>query len=158
MGIVLRKEEFVPKVAARANAGERVVLAHAVFDLLHPGHIRFLESARSAGDVLAVIVESDDSVRRRLGSARPVIPEAERAELLAALACVDYVVVGDDATREAIVEQLGPGVVVKSAVSELEDGANDVGYSTSALIEKIKRTKTPGGNPAGESSQQNRKE
>ena len=77
------------------RAGKTVVFTNGVFDLLHPGHVRYLQHARSLGDALIVGVNSDRSVRANKGPARPITPEAERAEILAALACVDAVAIFD---------------------------------------------------------------
>src|SRR3982750_1555796 len=87
---------------ARA-AGKRVVFTNGVFDLLHPGHLRYLQAARSHGDVLIVGVNSDASVRRNKGPGRPINPEAERAEILAALDCVDAVSIFNEDTPAEIV-------------------------------------------------------
>jgi D-beta-D-heptose 7-phosphate kinase/D-beta-D-heptose 1-phosphate adenosyltransferase len=96
-------------------AGQTVVFTNGVFDLLHPGHVRYLEEARHLGDALIVGVNSDRSVRRNKGDQRPVVPEGERAELLAALRCVDMVVVFDEDTPHAIISTLQPDILVKGA-------------------------------------------
>jgi rfaE bifunctional protein nucleotidyltransferase chain/domain len=95
--------------------GRRVVFTNGVFDLLHPGHVRYLQAARVKGDALIVAVNSDRSVRANKGPTRPVVPEDERAELVAALACVDAAVIFDDPTPATIVERLQPDVLVKGA-------------------------------------------
>ena len=92
---------------ARA-AGRRVVLANGCFDLLHVGHIRYLEDARALGDLLIVGVNGDAAVRRLKGPGRPLMPAAERAEMLAALRAVDHVVVFDDDTADNLVGLLRP--------------------------------------------------
>ncbi len=97
------------------EAGRRVVFTNGVFDLLHPGHVRYLQAARHEGDALIVAVNSDRSVRGNKGPARPVTPEAERAELVAALACVDAVVIFDEPTPAAIIRRVLPDVLVKGA-------------------------------------------
>jgi rfaE bifunctional protein nucleotidyltransferase chain/domain len=94
-------------------AGRRIVLANGVFDLLHVGHIRYLESARRLGDVLFVGLNGDASVRRLKGHGRPVMPASERAELLTALRAVDYVVIFDDDTADALLRALRPDVHAK---------------------------------------------
>src|SRR5207247_8148208 len=96
-------------------ARKTIVFTNGVFDLLHPGHVRYLRHARSLGDALIVGVNSDRSVRDNRGSDRPITPDAERAEILAALACVDAVVVFDEATPHAIVQALQPDILVKGA-------------------------------------------
>jgi rfaE bifunctional protein nucleotidyltransferase chain/domain len=93
--------------------GRRVVLANGCFDLLHVGHVRYLREARTLGDVLFVGVNSDRAVRRLKGPGRPLMPEAERAEIVAALAAVDHVVVFDDDTADRLVERLRPHVHAK---------------------------------------------
>jgi D-beta-D-heptose 7-phosphate kinase/D-beta-D-heptose 1-phosphate adenosyltransferase len=97
------------------NGDGTVVFTNGVFDLLHPGHVRYLEEARRLGDALIVGVNSDRSVRRNKGDERPILPEAERAELLAALRCVDMVVVFDEETPHAIISAIQPDVLVKGA-------------------------------------------
>ena len=100
--------------AERARAeGRRVVLANGCFDLLHVGHVRYLAAARALGDVLIVGLNSDAAVRRLKGPGRPLLPAAERAEILAALAAVDHVVVFDDDTADRLVGLLRPAVHAK---------------------------------------------
>ena len=153
---VLSLAEAVALVEHLRHAGKDLVFTNGVFDLLHPGHVRYLQEARREGDALIVAVNSDRSVRAIKGPSRPVNPEAERAEVVAALACVDAVVVFDEDTPQAVIERLQPDVLVKGA-----DWANDaiVGrgtvesrggrvvriaiaddHSTSAIIKKIQGT------------------
>src|SRR4029079_6062261 len=94
-------------------AGRSVVVTNGVFDLLHPGHIRYLAAARALGDVLIVGVNSDRSVRANKGADRPITAEGERAEILAALSCVDAVVVFDEDTPQEIIAAIQPDVLVK---------------------------------------------
>jgi len=96
-------------------SGRRVVFTNGVFDLLHPGHVRYLQAARREGDALIVAVNSDRSVRANKGPSRPITPEDERAELVAALAVVDAVVVFDEETPAAIIDRIQPDVLVKGA-------------------------------------------
>jgi len=98
--------------AARAS-GRRVVLANGCFDLLHVGHVRYLEGARALGDLLIVGVNSDAAVRRLKGPGRPLMPASERAEILAALRAVDHVVVFDEETADGLVALLRPAVHAK---------------------------------------------
>jgi D-glycero-beta-D-manno-heptose 1-phosphate adenylyltransferase len=101
-------------VAARLRArGKRMVFTNGCFELLHVGHIRYLQAARALGDALVVGLNSDTSVRAIKGPPRPLVSQGERAELLAALECVDYVVVFDELTAEALVAALKPEVYVK---------------------------------------------
>lgn len=149
---------WVERLRAR---GFQIVFTNGVFDLLHPGHVRYLHEARRLGDALVVGLNSDRSVRA-LGKAddRPINPEAERAEVLAALACVDVVVVFDEDTPHEIVSALQPDILVKGAdwPEGTIIGADIVGarggrvvrvplaqgYSTSQLIERARRTLTNG--------------
>ncbi|MBX5490455.1 MAG: D-glycero-beta-D-manno-heptose 1-phosphate adenylyltransferase [Chloroflexi bacterium] len=105
------------QAAARADAvrraGGRIVLTNGCFDLLHVGHVRYLAAARALGDLLIVGVNSDASVRALKGPARPLVPADERAEIIAALAAVDLVVVFDEPTAESLVAQLRPDIYVK---------------------------------------------
>lgn len=133
--------------------GRRIVFTNGVYDLLHPGHIRYLQRARSLGDALIVGVNADASVRRIKGPSRPINPEAERAEVIAALACVDAAVIFDEDTPAAIVRLVQPDVLVKGADWPADQivGRDTVearggrvvlvpveqGYSTTALLERI---------------------
>ena len=154
--MVLTRDDAVTWAAARRAAGETVVFTNGVFDLLHPGHVRFLLAARQLGNVLIVGVNSDRSARTlEKGPDRPLHGEAERAELLAALASVDAVVIFDDETPHEIVNALQPDVLVKGAdwAEGTIVGADIVnarggkvvriplaeGYSTTRIIEAIKR-------------------
>jgi D-beta-D-heptose 7-phosphate kinase/D-beta-D-heptose 1-phosphate adenosyltransferase len=135
-------------------AGRRVVLTNGCFDLLHPGHVTLLEAARAEGDVLVVAINSDASIRGLKGAGRPLLPEAERAEALAALEAVDVVLCYDEPTPLEVVRALRPDVLVKGA--DWAEGAivgrEDVeaaggrvvrvplaaGRSTSALLARIR--------------------
>ena len=106
--------------------GNRVVFTNGVFDLLHVGHLRYLQQARSLGDVLVVGLNSDASTRAIKGETRPLVPLAERQELLLALRCVDAVVTFDELTAEATVEALEPDIYVKGGdyqVAQLPEAA-----------------------------------
>ena len=146
-------EQFVRKARA---AGRTIVFTNGVFDLLHPGHLRYLQAARSHGDVLIVGLNSDASVRRNKGAGRPINPEIERAEVLAALTCVDAVSIFDEDTPAAIIARVQPDVLVKGADWPADQivGRDTVearggivirepieqGYSTTAIIERIRDT------------------
>jgi D-glycero-beta-D-manno-heptose 1-phosphate adenylyltransferase len=93
--------------------GKTLVLTNGTFDVLHVGHLRYLQAARALGDILVVAVNSDASVRAYKGPGRPVVPQDERAELLAALRCVDYVTIFDEPTANHLVEALQPEIYVK---------------------------------------------
>jgi D-beta-D-heptose 7-phosphate kinase/D-beta-D-heptose 1-phosphate adenosyltransferase len=100
--------------AAQAK-GERVVMTNGCFDLLHAGHVRYLQAAKALGERLVVGLNADQSVRQLKGPTRPLVPEADRAEVLAALGCVDYVVLFDAPTPAALVQLLQPDILVKGA-------------------------------------------
>jgi D-glycero-beta-D-manno-heptose 1-phosphate adenylyltransferase len=100
-------------VAAHRARGQKIVFANGCFDILHVGHVRYLQGARALGDVLVVGVNSDASVRRIKEAGRPLMVEAARARLVAALECVDYVVLFDDASVEPLLEALHPNVHAK---------------------------------------------
>ena len=153
MGIekILPLDRAVEAVAELKRQGKRVVFTNGCFDLLHPGHTRYLAEARKLGDALLVAVNSDRSVRALKGPGRPVLPERERAEILAALECVDYVTIFDDLTPRSVIARMLPQVLVKGADwgpgeivgrEEVEAAGGRVvsipvvrGFSTSALIE-----------------------
>ncbi len=107
------RAEIALRCEAHRAAGRRVALANGVFDLLHVGHVRYLEGARALADVLVVAVNTDASTRRNKGPDRPVIPEGERAELLAALACVDHVLLFDEPTAVETLRAIRPELHVK---------------------------------------------
>jgi len=113
VGRVLAREEVRDYRRACRERGEKVVFTNGCFDLLHAGHVRYLNAARGMGDRLIVGLNSDDSVRRLKGPTRPVTPEGERAEILAALAAVDAVVVFGEDTPLDLVRVLLPDVLVK---------------------------------------------
>src|SRR5690349_22557559 len=98
-------------VADARAAGKRIVFTNGVFDILHPGHVRYLQAARRHGDVLVVGLNSDASVRRNKGPERPTNPEAERAEVLEALACVDAVAIFEEDTPADIIRRVQPDVL-----------------------------------------------
>src|SRR5688572_4579211 len=112
---VLSTAEAVAFVEHLRHTGKDVVFTNGVFDLLHPGHVRYLQDARREGDALVVAVNSDRSVRAIKGETRPVTPAHERAEVLSAFACVDAVVVFDEDDPHQIISRLRPDVLVKGA-------------------------------------------
>lgn len=138
-------------MADAKQQGQRIVFTNGCFDLLHPGHTRYLTEARALGDCLMVAINSDRSVRALKGPGRPIFPEAERAEILAALEAVSYVTVFDDLTPQKLIAQMLPQVLVKGADwghnqivgrEEVEAAGGQVvsipvvqGFSTSALIQ-----------------------
>jgi D-glycero-beta-D-manno-heptose 1-phosphate adenylyltransferase len=113
MGEVLDPSALAPRLAALRREGRRIAFANGHFDLLHVGHLRYLQAAREQGDVLVVAVNGDASVARLKGLERPVVPEAERAEMLAALNPVDFVVIFDEDSPAGLLAALRPDVHCK---------------------------------------------
>ena len=151
--------DAVAFVAARRAAGQTIVFTNGVFDLLHPGHVRYLQHARSLGDALVVGVNSDRSARGNKGPDRPITPEAERAEILAALAAVDAVAIFDEDTPHQAIAALQPDVLVKGAdwaedaivgrdIVEMRGGRVvrirvEEGHSTTEIVRRIRATARP---------------
>ena len=106
-------EEVRQKVEAARSEGRTIALANGAFDLLHVGHVRYLEGAKLLADVRVVAVNSDASVRQSKGPTRPVVPDHERAELVAALACTDHVLIFEEPDVRAVIRTLRPAVHVK---------------------------------------------
>jgi rfaE bifunctional protein nucleotidyltransferase chain/domain len=158
---ILSLHEAILQFGPGKRNGRRLVFTNGCFDLLHPGHIETLEKARSFGDALVVGVNSDRSVRQMKGSGRPILPEHERAEILAALESVDAVVIFDEPTPRETIAALLPDVLVKGGdwASDAIVGREEVeaaggkvisipvvaGHSTSAILEKIRQLEMPGG-------------
>jgi rfaE bifunctional protein nucleotidyltransferase chain/domain len=113
MGRVVSEWELIAAVGRERSAGRTIALANGCFDLLHVGHVRYLDGASAEADCLVVAVNDDESVRRLKGSHRPVLQQDDRAELVAALRSVDYVVLFGDATVERLLRQLRPDVHCK---------------------------------------------
>ncbi len=150
----MTRAEAVARIREWRATGKRIVFTNGVFDLLHPGHVRYLRQARALGDVLVVGLNSDRSVRAVKGPGRPITPEGERAEILSALDSVDAVVIFDEDTPHDIVAALRPDVLVKGAdwaanaivgrdIVEARGGTVvrvpvEQGYSTSAVLAKIR--------------------
>jgi rfaE bifunctional protein nucleotidyltransferase chain/domain len=110
---VLSRDELALKVAGLRNSGARIVLANGCFDVLHVGHVRYLQGAKELGDVLVVAVNSDDQVRRLKGPGRPVTSEQERAEIIAAIESVDLVTIFPEPTVEALLLTIKPDIHAK---------------------------------------------
>jgi D-beta-D-heptose 7-phosphate kinase/D-beta-D-heptose 1-phosphate adenosyltransferase len=153
--VLLSTPQAVTWAEALRASGKTLVFTNGVFDLLHPGHVRYLKEARQSGDALIVAVNSDRSVRTLdKGADRPLTPDVERAEVVAALDCVDATVIFDEPTPYEIVRALQPDVLVKGAdwaegaivgadIVEARGGkvvriALADGYSTTKLIQKIR--------------------
>lgn len=113
MNKLVTLEEAATMAAQLKAEGLQVVLTNGCFDLLHVGHIRYLEAARKEGDVLILALNSDQSVRRLKGPSRPIMNQDERAEIMGALACVDYVMIFDDPTVDRVIEKIRPSVHAK---------------------------------------------
>jgi D-beta-D-heptose 7-phosphate kinase/D-beta-D-heptose 1-phosphate adenosyltransferase len=112
---LISRDNLASSVESIRRGGRRVVFTNGCFDLLHPGHLRLLAHAAAAGDVVIVGLNDDDSVRRLKGAERPIYPAAERAEILLALRCVDYVTVFPEDTPLETIELMQPDVLVKGA-------------------------------------------
>jgi len=148
--------QLKPILARLRRRGERIVFTNGCFDLLHIGHLRYLQRARRHGNRLVVAINSDRSVRKIKGPPRPLVPQAERAEVLAALTCVDFVTVFDEPDPLAVITALQPDVLIKGSdwsqnriigreVVERRGGRVRrvplvKGISTTRLIEKIQKT------------------
>ncbi len=134
--------------------GKKIVTTNGSFDILHAAHVNLLEKARKEGDILVVLINSDNSIRRLKGDKRPIFPEKERAEMLAALACVDYVAIFDDDNPLKCLERIKPNIHVKGGSfvqarikeekellakwnGNFKNFELEEGYSTTNVIEKI---------------------
>jgi len=154
---VTTREELASLLAERRRQQQRVVFTNGCFDLMHIGHIRYLQAARNLGDVLVVGVNSDNSVRTLdKGTDRPIVPDAQRAEVLAALACVDYVVIFPEPDPGTLIATLQPDILVKGGdwpvdrivgreTVEARGGRVQTiplvpGVSTTTLVQRIRST------------------
>jgi rfaE bifunctional protein nucleotidyltransferase chain/domain len=154
--------EDLRAIAEKMRAeGRKLVLTNGCFDLLHAGHVRYLQAARALGDALAVAINGDESVRALKGDGRPLNRAADRAEVVAALGCVDHVVVFPEVRATPLLEKVRPAIYVKGGDytpetlhaeerAALERSGADIrilpfdkGFSTSSLIEKIKESDAP---------------
>jgi rfaE bifunctional protein nucleotidyltransferase chain/domain len=111
--VELRRDHLAKRLDEARAAGKSIVLANGCFDLIHVGHVRYLEAAKREGDVLVVALNSDESVRRNKGPQRPLVTESERAEVIAALRCVDYVTIFGEPTADELIRALRPNVHAK---------------------------------------------
>jgi D-beta-D-heptose 7-phosphate kinase/D-beta-D-heptose 1-phosphate adenosyltransferase len=153
MKIIFDRQELIRERERLRHAGRTVVFTNGCFDLLHPGHVRYLAQARALGDALIVALNSDRSVRALKGAGRPILNARERAEVIAALATVDYVTVFDEETPRELIAALLPDVLVKGGDWPIEQivGREEVeaaggqvlslayleGASTTDIIERI---------------------
>ena len=154
---ILSQPELLNERARLRDAGQKLVFTNGVFDILHVGHVRYLQQARELGNALVVAINSDASARELKGEGRPLTTENDRAEILAALACVDYVTVFDDLSPRSLIAKLLPDVLVKGGDYNLDQihGREEVeaaggrvvslpfveGASTSRIIDRIKNEK-----------------
>ena len=150
---VLTREELIQRVKAARKEGARIVLANGCFDVLHVGHVRYLAGASELGDVLVVGINSDEQVALQKGDGRPVLPEAERAEIVAALEPVTYVTIFNEPTVEELLLALKPDVhakgtdyttdtvperdVVRSYGGQVAIVGDPKDHSTSAIISRL---------------------
>jgi rfaE bifunctional protein nucleotidyltransferase chain/domain len=155
MGRICTRDQLLVLRGDWRKQGKTVVFTNGCYDILHPGHIQLLEQARALGDALIVALNSDASVRRAKGPSRPIMPEQDRAAIVAALASVDAVTLFDEETPRDLIAALLPDVLVKGADwshfvagrEEVEAAGGRVellplepGYSTTAIIERVIRS------------------
>ena len=154
---IVNAEALAEVAREMRDKGRKLVLTNGCFDLLHVGHVRYLQSARALGDALAVAINGDESVRALKGQGRPLNNEAERAEVIAALECVDHVIIFAEVRATNLLEQVRPAIYVKGgdytpetlhgeeraalerAGAEIRILPFEQGHSTSQLIEKVKK-------------------
>lgn len=152
---IVSKEDLKTRLQKLRQEGKTIVLTNGCFDILHVGHVRYLQKAKALGDVLVLALNSDASVRAIKGEKRPLVPEDERADIMAALECIDFVVIFPEPTPRELIEYLAPHVLVKGGDwrEEAIAGADFVkrtggrvaiiplteGRSTTNIVEKIRR-------------------
>lgn len=155
MGRVLNSWKELSEALAKERQGRKIVFTNGCFDILHVGHVRYLQEARAQGDLLVLGLNTDASVRKLKGPDRPLQNEAARAEILAALACVDFVTLFDEETPESLIHAVRPDVLVKGGDYTIDKivGAPFVmsyggvvkslqfveGHSTTSIIQKMNR-------------------
>lgn len=162
MNTILSRKDLKARIAVLKEEGKRIVFTNGCFDILHIGHVKYLEEAKRLGDILVLGLNSDASVRSIKGPLRPVVPEGERAYLLASLKVVDYVAIFDEDTPLALIEDIEPDILVKGGdwsrdtvvggesvekrggkvviVPQFSGTGGDHPASTSSVIEKIINT------------------
>jgi D-beta-D-heptose 7-phosphate kinase/D-beta-D-heptose 1-phosphate adenosyltransferase len=152
---ILSEEDLLAERAHLRAAGKKLVFTNGVFDILHVGHVRYLEQARALGDALVVAINSDATVRKLKGAGRPLMNQDERAEILGAMRAITYVTIFDDVSPRSLIAELLPDVLVKGGDYALDEihGREEVeaaggrvvslpfvaGVSTSAIIERMKK-------------------
>jgi D-beta-D-heptose 7-phosphate kinase/D-beta-D-heptose 1-phosphate adenosyltransferase len=117
----MSESDLLVEIEQAKLTGQRVVMTNGCFDILHPGHVSYLQQASAQGDLLVVAVNDDDSVRRLKGPSRPVNPTADRMAILAALACVEFVVPFSEDTPVRLIEAVAPDVLVKGGDYKVEE-------------------------------------
>ena len=152
MGTIFTREQLIGRRAEWKRAGKTVVFTNGCYDILHPGHIRLLESARSLGDILVLALNTDASVQRLKGPTRPLVSQEERAELAAGLQAVDAVTFFDEDTPRELIAVVLPDILIKGADwahfiagrEEVEAAGGKVlalplepGYSTTGILEEV---------------------
>ena len=156
-GKILSRDELLGERERLRQTGKRLVFTNGCFDILHVGHVRYLQAASRLGDALVVAINSDRSVRELKGDGRPIVPERERAEMLASLGAVDYVTIFDELSPRRLIAAILPDILVKGGDYGLEEihGREEVeaaggrvlslpfieGASTSNIIERIRNSK-----------------
>ncbi len=158
MGQIYTRQQLIAARADWKRTGKKVVFTNGCYDILHPGHIRLLEAARSLGDVLILALNTDASVQRLKGPARPLIPQDQRAELAAALSAVDAVTFFDEDTPRDLIASILPDILIKGADwahfiagrEEVEAAGGQVlalplepGYSTTGILEEVLARASP---------------
>ena len=158
MGQIYTRQQLIALRAEWSRAGKKVVFTNGCYDILHPGHIRLLEAARSLGDVLILALNTDASVQRLKGPGRPLIPQDQRAELAAALSAVDAVTFFDEDTPRDLIASILPDILIKGADwahfiagrEEVEAAGGQVlalplepGYSTTGILEEVLARASP---------------
>lgn len=154
---IMSRRDLAATLEKLRREGRKVVFTNGCFDILHPGHVRYLERARALGDILVVALNSDVSVRRLKGPERPVQAERDRCEIVAGLGCVGFVTIFEEDTPREIIDELMPDVLVKGADWTLDNIVGrdlvesrgglvfalefEEGFSTSRIIEKIRRSR-----------------
>jgi D-beta-D-heptose 7-phosphate kinase/D-beta-D-heptose 1-phosphate adenosyltransferase len=152
---IFTREELKEILEVKRREGQKIVFTNGCFDILHAGHVTYLAEAKKAGDILVLGLNSDSSVRALKGDKRPLIPESERALVLAALACVDYVTIFSEETPRELILFLRPDVLVKGGDWKEEDlaGGGEIkswggrvllvavvpGVSTTDIVERVKQ-------------------
>ncbi len=162
MNKILSRDDLRERVAQMKGEGKRIVFTNGCFDILHIGHVRYLEEAKGLGDILVLGLNSDASVRSIKGPLRPVVPQDERAYIMGSLEVVDYVTIFDEETPLALIEEIAPDILVKGGdwtpdtvvgretvaqrggriviIPQIREGSTDNPASTSGVIDRILRT------------------